>query len=340
MRADPLVVYGRQLCPQCRVDGLEYDRPVPGKVGRRWRKVRKGCQVCKGVGFQRADLQNLWAPRPGFLVGGGPSLASMDTDRLKDRGVCSLGINNVAGAVPVRAQTFGDPQVKFHHGLFFDPAMMVFVPTGKLMYGLRAKLPDGTFRGLDVQVWQCPNVWGYARSTTFDASTFLTCEHGHWGQSAKAVAPELGGRRRITTMLLGLRLMHYLGCPRVYLIGVDFYSPRNGAYLFPEVTNPGNRGYDKITAMLEEAKPYMDAADFKVYNCNPASHCEVFDHVPFGLALADCRGPVPREPWDLAGWYPKSTEAEWKQQEKAMRKAGIPPMLLDELAAIQEAAHA
>lgn len=325
-RDDPLMVFSSRVCPSCKCR----------------RRRRKKCECCEGAGFERADLANLWAPRPGFLVGGGPSLKNFDVSQLAQRGVVSLGINNVAGAVPVRAHVFGDPQVKFHHGLFLDPAMMTFCPIGKMPYGLRAKLPDGTFRALGVSVWQCPNTWGFSRTTRFDAENFLATEYAHWGQSAKSVPPELGGSRRITTMLLGLRLLHYLGCPRVYLIGVDFFTPKvdpklGGSYVFPEVTNPGNRGYDKINAMLSEIKPVFEAADFMVYNVNPESRCHVFDHVPFDLALADCRGPVPKQPWDLQNWYPKSLEKEWKDAEKQRKRDGIDAMTQDELTVLQEA---
>lgn len=321
VRDDPLMVFSRRPCPDCECR----------------RRKRKKCQRCGGAGFQRADLANLWAPRPGFLVGGGPSLRDFDVGLLAQRGVVSLGINNVAGAVPVRAHVFGDPQVKFHHGLFLDPAMMTFCPIGKMPYGLRAKLPDGTFRGLDIQVWRCPNTWGFSRTTRFDAATFLTTEYAHWGVSGKTVEKdsERQGRRRITTMLLGLRLLHYLGCPRVYLLGVDFRRYPDGAYAFNEVTNPG--GYRQAAAMLAEVKPVLEAANCKVYNCNGDSDLHVFDHVPFELALADCRGPVPRQPWDFSNWYPKTIEAEWKAEEKRLKAAGIPPMAIDELTVLQEA---
>ena len=136
VRDDPLKVYGRRLCPDCQCH----------------RRKRRRCQRCAGAGFERADLANHWAPRPGFLVGGGPSLKDIDTSLLAQRGVVALGINNVAAAVPVTAHVFGDPQVKFHHGLFLDPDMMTFCPVGKMPYGVRAKLPDGTCRGLETLV--------------------------------------------------------------------------------------------------------------------------------------------------------------------------------------------
>lgn len=325
-RDDPLMLYGRRPCLDCECQ----------------RRKRKRCERCKGAGFERADLANLWAPRPGFLVGGGPSLKNIDTDLLRQRGVVSLGINNVAGAVPVRAQVFGDPQGKFHHGLFFDPAMMTFCPIGKMPFGVRAKLPephqqrfaDGNFRPTDARCCDCPNTWGFARSTKFDAATFLMTEYAHWGVSGKTVHndPEKTGRRRITTMLLGLRLLHYLGCPRIYLLGVDFCHPPNDPYVFEEKTNPG--GYRQAAAMLAEVRPVMEAAGCHVYNCNPESQCHVFDYVPYDLALNDCRGPVPRQPWDLSEWYLKTVQDAWRGEAKKRKKAGLPPMTIEDQAEI------
>lgn len=268
-------------------------------------------------------LRDLWRPNPGFLVCGGPSLQQIDLGFLRERGIVSLGINNVSGYAPVRAMTFSDPPEKFCHGVFFDPAIMKLVPVPKLGKRVRAKKPDGTFGFTSLRVQDCPNVWGYRRNSVWDAERFLTSEHASWGNGKKGM--EENGRERILfTFFLGLRLMHYLGCRQVYLLGVDFnMTPTedgSGAagYAFRERRHEGaargnNSSYRKANAMCAELRPILDAAGFHVYNCNPDSHLTAFDYVPLEQAKQAARGLVPPEPWPddmLLGWYSKDDDPE------------------------------
>lgn len=260
-----------------------------------------------------ATLRDLWRYTAGFLVCGGPSLRDYDLSFLKERGVVSLGINNVAGYAPVRAMTFSDPPEKFHHGIFLDPAMIKLVPVPKLKKQIRIKHPDGTFERSKLRVKDCPNVWAYQRDCYYEPKTFLTQDGASWGNNNKGV--EKTGRPKILfTFFLGLRLMHYLGVRRVYLIGADFnMSEAAGAhnnYAFKEERWKGaiagnNNHYRRANEMCHELRPYLEKAGFHVFNCNPRSRLSAFDFVPLDVAIEDCRNEVPREPFDLTGWYRK-----------------------------------
>jgi hypothetical protein len=127
----------------------------------------------------------MWWPSAGFVVGGGPSVNKFPYQRLAERGVVSVAVNNVAAYVPVRAFTFSDGQEKFHHALYLDPAMMCFVPAAKLKKRVRAKLPDGSFRTVDMQLSDCPNVWGIWRSGRFCPESFVTDWFAHWGYAGR-----------------------------------------------------------------------------------------------------------------------------------------------------------
>jgi hypothetical protein len=265
-------------------------------------------------------LRDLWRPNPGFLVCGGPSLKQLDLGFLRERGIVSMGVNNVSGYAPVRAMTFSDPPEKFHHGIFFDPAIMKLVPCPKLGKRVRAKRPDGTFGFTSLRVMDCPNVWGYHRNSIWDVPRFLTSEEATWGNGKKGV--DQNGREHILfTFFLGLRLLHYLGCPQVYLLGVDFsMSPDPGTgpsgYAFNEQRSEGaargnNASYRKANEMCHELRPVFDAAGFGVYNCNPDSRLTAFDYVPLETAIANARALVPPEPWPedaLWGWYAKADD--------------------------------
>lgn len=268
-------------------------------------------------------LRDLWRPNPGFLVCGGPSLQGIDLGFLRERGIVSLGVNNVSGYAPVRAMTFSDPPEKFCHGVFFDPAVMKLVPIPKLTKRVRAKRPDGTFGFTSLRVMDCPNVWGYRRNAVWDAATFLTNEDATWG-NGKHGAEQNGRERILFTFFLGLRLLHYLGCRQVFLIGVDFNmlpSEDGGGstgYAFTERRSEGaargnNSSYRKANAMCHELRPHFDAAGYEVYNCNPNSGLTAFDYVPLEQAKALARGLVPPEPWPddmLLGWYAKDDDPE------------------------------
>ena len=99
--------------------------------------------------------------------------------------------------------------------------------------------------------------------------------------------------------------MSYLGCRRIYLLGADFWRGEDEQYAFPQKAARVNGRYDKENTMLTSIRPTLEKYGVGVYNCNKESKCTAFDYVPFDDALLDCRGGVPREPFDLAGWYEK-----------------------------------
>jgi len=266
-------------------------------------------------------LRGLWKTAPaGFLVCGGPSLNELDLQRLKDRGVVSLGVNNVAGHAPVRAMTFSDPPEKFHQGIHLDASILKFVPSGKLGKRIRAKKPDGTFAFTAMRVMDCPSVFGYARNSDWDAKTFLTCDSASWGCNESCMK-STGQPKVLFTFLLGLRLLHYLGLRRVYLLGVDFTMLSGSGYAFnqqrtKEAATGNNNSYHVAAGMCQQLRPVFDAADFQVLNVNPKSRLTAFDAVHedmqtgYEMALNYCKSLLPPEPFDLSFWYEKPGDKE------------------------------
>ena len=260
--------------------------------------------------MQGHPLRDLWRPSPGFLVCGGPSLRDLDLGFLRDRGVVSLGVNNVAGLAHTRAMTFSDPPEKFHHGILLDPTILKLVPRTKLRKRVRAKLPDGTFRWTRFRVQDCPSVYGYERDGDWDAEHFLTREAATWGCS-KGCVQATRREKVIFTFFLGLRLLHYLGCRRVYMLGVDFsMQPGSTSYAWGEQRDDdhasgNNRYYRLANEMSRELLPHFEEQSYEVFNCNPASRLTAFPHVPLERAIADCKQLIPPEPYDLTEWYDK-----------------------------------
>lgn len=255
-----------------------------------------------------ADLAGLWAPRPAFLVCGGPSLATLPLETLRDRGVASLAINNAGAYAPARAHVFGDPQIKFHSAMFLDPGVLSFVPFGKLRYAIQIK-HGGEFWPTNIKPCDCPSVVGFSRDGKYDPATFLTTPYASWGHDM-ADALEKDAKRCLCTVLLGIRILHYLGCPRIYLLGVDHdippkHSGRPG-YAWGDAASSNNRRWLKVDVYFDEIRPVCEASGMTIFNCNPASLCESFEYVPFETALLDCRGPVEVEPLDCHDWYNKN----------------------------------
>jgi hypothetical protein len=294
MNHDPLFVVNSKIeCPFCEGN----------------RRKRRSCAPCKGTGFQPIDMCGMWGPSAGFYVCGGPSINKIPYHRLSERGIVSLGVNNVAGHVPVNAMCFGDPQTKFHHGIHLDPKCITFAPTGKLRKRINAKLPDGTFRLTDTMLCECPSVFGISRTALFDAKNFFKTDYAMWGRGGNQPEEDTPFRL-IDTMLVGMRLMHYMGCPRVYLLGVDFNMKTGQPYSFEQKKKGRNGRYKKMNAMLHELLPTFEAEGFEVFNCNPDSECDAFPYVSFEDAMDDCRGAVPELPFDLSLWYDKHVAKE------------------------------
>lgn len=254
-------------------------------------------------------LRDLWAPDAAFLVCGGPSLNTLDTARLRDRGIVSMGVNNVAGHVPTTAFVCGDPPEKFHQGIWTDPKLMKFVPVRKLNQRVRAKRLDGSFAFTSLRVKDCPNVWGFRRDSHWEPAAFLNRDHATWGRGKKQ-AEEEKSPHILFSFFLGLRLLHYLGCRRVYLLGVDFGMDAEHGYAFDQARtaqaiNGNNNSYRIAAGLCEELVSVFEQASFEVFNCNRRSRLTAWPYVPFDEAVEDCRGLTPKEPLDLQGWYEK-----------------------------------
>lgn len=256
-----------------------------------------------------------------FLVCGGPSLKKVDYKRLRERGIFSLGVNNVAGFAPVSAFVCSDPPEKFHHGIFCDPKIIKFLPIPKVNKGNRGKMRyktnKGTFRWLEKRTAECPNVWGFERRSWLmpDESWFLE-PSAAWGNHNRGV--ELTGQpKTVCTTLLGLRVLQYLGARKIFLLGVDFHmdplAKLTENYSFGEHRDKGaidsnNNLFEQVNKWLVQLRPVFEKFGFLTFNCNERSHLRAFDYVPFEAALDIVRGDVPPEPFDLSGFYSKKTE--------------------------------
>lgn len=261
------------------------------------------------------QLRGLLAGGSAFLMGGGPSANELPLELLARRGCWTLGVNNAAGHPRVRPQAFvcSDPPQKFSHSVWLDPAVMKFVPTPKLG-GSRCKLRrkvEGRFEPLDRTVSQCPNVWAFERwSWLWPDRRFFEGDGAMWGNHSAGVE-RTGQPKTVCTMLLGLRLLYFLGARRVYLVGVDFRMGPGYGYSFGQERDASacatnNSQFHVVNGWLCEMVRVraFEAFGLEVFNCFEHSGLRAFPYVPFEEAVAEARGLCEDVP-DLSGWYQK-----------------------------------
>lgn len=261
------------------------------------------------------SLRGLLAGTPAFLIGGGPSANDLPLEKLNQRGVWSMCINNMAGHSKFRPQAFvcSDPPSKFSYSVWKDPAIMKFIPTPKLTGG-RAKLRkkrDGKFLDAKEHTHDCPNVWGFQRDSWMflDDSYFLS-NGAKWG-NLKVGVIKTGLKKTVNTMLLGIRIMRYLGCSGLFLIGIDFFMEKGYEYSFPQDKHEkacisNNNQFAVVNEWLCEMqkKGIFQRFGMPIFNCFEKSGLRAFPYVPFEKALECCIGEVEQEP-DLVDYYLK-----------------------------------
>lgn len=298
-------------CCNC-MEKLTIDDP---KLKDRWKDPLR---IVDRSGSTTNVLRNFLSGGAAFLVCGGPSLNHIDMSLLKQRGIFSLGINNVAAYAPVSAFICSDPPSKFHNGIFLDPKIMKLLPIPKLIHRkrglLRTKLSDGTFDWMETSTMDCPNTWGFERRSWLKPDdTWFIAEGAAWGNHQMGVL-KTGEEKTVNTMFLGIRLLQYLGAKIIFLLGVDFFmNPIKGPtenYSFGEerdeaAIDSNNRQYVVANDWLCRLRPVFEKFGYRVFNCNQSSHLRAFDYVPFEKALKVCKGKIPDEPWDLKNWYKK-----------------------------------
>lgn len=255
-----------------------------------------------------------------FLVCGGPSTRELDLSLLDQKGVWSLAVNNMAAAYRANGFVCSDPPEKFHDGIWLDPQIMKFLPLPKLSQGKKGKLrkkEGDEFFDLEKRTADCPNVWGFERRAWMqpDDHSFFTEPSASWGNLQKGV-DLTGESKSVCTMLLGIRLLYYLGARKIFFVGIDMQMKEGvGAkdnYSFGEIRDSSairsnNNIYRNVVSWLDRIQKAGSFEKFglEIYNCNPKSAIRSFPHVSFEDAIAYSLKEFPVQPFDLVGWYEK-----------------------------------
>jgi hypothetical protein len=254
-------------------------------------------------------LRDMLAGGHAFLLCGGPSAQCLPLERLAERGIWSMAINNMAAHPDIRPQAFicGDPPLKFHHNIWSDAGILKFIPTCKLMakggrYALRRKIGHVFVRSEET-TRESPSVFGYDRGWWFrpDESFFLQ-PWASWGNNDKGVQ-FTGDSKCMFTMLAALRVLYYLGARVVFLVGADFH--RDAGYSFNQVHRYGGQ-YPIVNRWL--CRMVRDGVfrrfGLQVFNCYMMSGLQAFPYVPLCAAVKAAQHRIDKQP-DLSNWYEK-----------------------------------
>jgi hypothetical protein len=227
-------------------------------------------------------LGDIYRERSAFLIGGGPSFASLDHVTLRQPGILTMAMNNAVKTFRPHFWVSVDAPDHFLRSIWLDPTIMKFVPffhSGKYIFNS----DEWKFTG--VRVGDCPNVIYFKQNDHFESRQFLTEYSLNWGNSK-----EHGGG--LSVMLPAIRLLFILGIRRVYLLGVDFKMDEKVKYHFEQERSGdsisrNNETFAKLAGWFDELRPIFEAQDFFIYNCNPESNLKAFNFVSFDKAVAD-----------------------------------------------------
>lgn len=258
-------------------------------------------------------MADMYRGHSAFLIGGGPSFTKVDSNKLKNPGFITMGINNSLKSFRTNLWVSVDSPTNFMMSIWLDPKIMKFVP---FCHAEKKLFNNETWEMTNICVGDCPNVWFYRRNEHFNAKQFLFEDTFNWGNHKS-----FGGGRSV--MLVAIRMLFYLGIRRIFLLGVDFKMDANYTYHFDQSRAAGsisnnNYTYNKMIHWFTELKPYFDKYNLEIYNCNPDSNLKVFDFIDYddAIALASINMPKDLQNERTQGLYDRLAK------EKAKEKAG------------------
>lgn len=269
--------------------------------------ARSGLRLITARG-DTVSLSQFYAGRSAFLVLSGPSLNQLDLEQLNQRGIVSMGVNNSWAVHRPNLWCCVDPPNRFLDAGWKDPGILKFIPSSLMNAKLGVQNPDGTIRESAFRVRQMPGVFGFRRADAFDHRTFLIDDAVHWGcLEGDQDAVSIQGKRSV--MLVALRMLHYLGFSRVFLLGCDFTMSDEQKYAFDEgrsanAIKHNNALYASLAKRFDAMREHFKKHNYQVYNCSPGSQLESFERMQFSeaieLARAECGTNL-----NSAGWYEK-----------------------------------
>lgn len=242
-------------------------------------------------------FKDMYKNSSAFLIGGGPSLRSVDKNSLEQPGMLTMGVNNSASTIRPNLWACVDHPTIFIDSIWKDPSMIKFVPMG---YG-NAKINDSS-------VYDYPAVIKF-RASKFNPDEFFSGQRIFHGGQTRSV------------LITAISILHFLGIRRIYLVGVDFKMEKGEQnYSFEQETSnhaiEGNNSlYKRVNDVFTEMIPEFQKNGLEVFNTNRDSGLTAFPYVDLEKAIADEKGKFPDISLEeTAGRYEKSYDIARKRR--------------------------
>jgi hypothetical protein len=243
-------------------------------------------------------LQNLYKGQSVFLCLGGPSFGKLDHSQLNRPGVITFGVNNMPVTFRPMMWSEVDHPCNFIGSIWRDPRIQKFCPRPKCK---RPIFDNNEWQVSKDKVGSCSNIIYWERSEDrFDHNVYLDEPRINWGCSKDqtCTAGHRGGR---SVMLATVKILYLLGFRTVFLLGCDFSMTLGGKnYHFEQDRSKGavknnTNTYAALRDRFTLLRPIFEKRGFHIFNCNPDSGLQVFDHIPFEEAVEHAAKPLKAE---------------------------------------------
>lgn len=245
------------------------------------------------------DLTDTYKGGAVFIIAGGPSLADMDLEALKQPGIMTFGLNNASSVFRPNLHVSLDQPAKFLTSVWRDPQIVKFAKMewANAILWDQEKWDFGT-----MQTHECPNVIYFAPNEykadvddTWDERWFEEphVTYGHYGKWWDESGPERvrrhgGGGRSV--MMAAIKIASMIGFQRVYLVGTTFFMTAEKAYGFEQKVWESKvlrnlEQYVLMVSRLTRLGPAMKARGFEIINCTPNSHLTLFPCMDLSEAI-------------------------------------------------------
>lgn len=260
---------------------------------------------------ESVNMENHFLGEPVILICGGPSLRDVDFGEVCESGIITMGLNNSWNTYRPDLWCGVDRADSFSDRGWADPRIIKFAPVSEMRRNLRRR-ESGKFTTLGKTPGRSPNTLFFKRSVGFQPETFLHQPTANYGNNGGHF-DSTGVKGSRSVMLAAMRILHYLGFRRVYIVGADFNMPLDGDHYAngerqDDATARGNDGtYDALNIRFDKLRPIFDDAGFAVKNCTPNSRLSAFEFDDLPSVIAD-ENKQKVDGHDTIGWYEHAEE--------------------------------
>ena len=233
-------------------------------------------------GKRVADLQGIFQDATALLVGGAPSLKDQCINRLTERGVLTMAMNNAALHFRPNLWVSGDNPNCYDPQILKDPGIMKFAP-----------MAQADVEIFDAPYYRLPNLFFYLQEPNTPWEDYL---------APGPAVPWYGN-----TLFSAIYALYTFGIRRIILAGSDFGFGADSAYAHDANLSEDERTwnmylYDHQVEQLRLLQPLFDNCGLTLMDCSKHSRLKgCYPHVSMDEAIELCQEdlPAPQNPAEL-----------------------------------------